>query len=226
MRKFVLMAIVMCLMAAVSFAGPLGAPAAVTGTNQLGVGFDYVTGEMDLDASFAGRNIPLEDVEMDMYLAKLVYGVNNNWDVYAVVGVADAGVDDFNGDDTVYGIGTKFNLGQAGNIKFGGLAQFLTGSVDDIIGKTDIDVDFYELTLAVGPNCDIAKNVNVYGGAMFTLFNADIDADGMSADAEQSSILGGFIGVNLELTENLSTYVEYQASSDSSFIGTGVALKF
>lgn len=142
------------------------------------------------------------------------------------------------------GIGTRVTFYEQDNLKFGGLAQFSWAQPDShtasgsgtlvagddsysYSGTEEIDVEFYEVQFAVGPIYKLKERISIYGGPFLHLLYGSLDgkAEGTVEDAsgalrysydlEEGSILGGYIGAQIDITENSSFNIEYQNTGDA-----------
>jgi hypothetical protein len=193
------------------------------------------------------------DFDSDMFFANLGYGVTDKVEVFARLGMADLGAEGFDSSQKfAWGLGAKATFYEEAELKLGALVQMTWGTADDDITESlfdefDVvmptDIDWYELKLAVGPSYKLAEGVSIYGGPFYHMISGDIDADAsgekdlgavgivnytasMSADLEEASNFGGYIGAQADLAENLPLYVEYQFTGDANVFGAGLVYKF
>lgn len=201
---------------------PMGPPMAGLEQSQMSLGFDFSWSEMDIEED--GDTI--NDVESIAYLANLGYGIADNWEGFIRLGIAGIDVDDddggFSGDDQfAYGFGTKVTFAQEGDLTWGGLFQMdWTKSEDD-----DVEFDFYEIQIAVGPTYQM-EGMSIFGGPFLHFLDGDVDDPDGTSGLEQESEIGGYVGAQFDLAENASCYVEYQFTGDASGIGVGIVWKF
>lgn len=142
------------------------------------------------------------------------------------------------------GVGTRATFFERDNLKFGGLAQVSlskpdshTGAGSGVLlagdesysysGTEEIDIEFYEIQFAVGPIYRLRERVSVYGGPFLHLLYGSLDgsAEGTveggtgtldySYDLEEGAILGGYIGAQIDITENSLFNIEYQNTGDA-----------
>jgi hypothetical protein len=236
---------------------PMGPPCATLNQGQFSVGFDYGYSEMDVEVSGpigANKDAEIEDFESNMYLATLAYGISNEWEVFTRLGMADAEFDadstpaggsDFDGgSEFAFAVGTKRTLADDGNVKWGCLFQFLWSEADDktdpntstgfgngaltVPGGTKIDMDWYEIQLAMGPTFQVAEGVSLYGGPFLYFMEGDAEAGPISSqeeiELEQVSEFGGYVGGVVDLSDlmaNATLHGEVQFTSDAFAFAIG-----
>ncbi len=259
-KKILLVAIVfvitsLCSSAALALA-PVGPPTAGLKTGQWSTGFDYLRSELNFDIDWSSdyvSNIPkskAKNMKSDAYLAKLSYGVSDNWELYGFLGVADSRGkvegDDINGSfDGGYnfsgGFGTKWTFSKGEKLSWGLVYQMswwsgsesstadLTAFGGGTAEKVNTDLKSFDIFLALGPTYKM-QNWQIYGGLALYYYNADINLDAMSTTIAKGSadkaLFGGYIGTLIDISENCSLYGEYMLASDASALGTGIVWKF
>ena len=242
MRKtsVVIMLVVLCAANAVAF-DLMGPPTAQLKQGQFSLGAEYVRSETDVDVdNFVVGGVSFgsfteDDFKSNKVYSNFGYGMSDNWEVFLRLGATDSERSDF---EFAIGGGTKITLSESedGKVKWGVLAQlsWVTLKLDDesgFIGATPVsltgqEVDILEIQIAFGPEYKIKENVSIYGGPFLHFIEGDYDATatvsgtpfGVSADIEEDSIFGGYIGAKIALFDETSLNVEYQ------FTGGGQAL--
>lgn len=215
---------IMVLMCSQAFGLTLmGPPVAELEQGQKSVGFNISYSEMDLNVNSSS----LDDVETFSYLANLGYGVSDEWDVFVRLGLTDTEQEDFDGSaEFAYGFGTKYTFMQQDSMSLGGLFQILWSEADDTIAGTKYEVDYYEIQIAVGPSFDYG-GMSIYGGPFLHFVDGDFKVSGLgSADLEQDSEFGGYVGLNAELAENTDCQIEFQITADAYAICAGIGWRF
>ncbi len=219
---------IMVLMCSQAFGLTLmGPPMAELEQGQKGVGFNLSYSEMDLKEKALGLSATLEDVESFSYLFNLGYGVSDEWDVFARLGLTDIEYEDFDGSaEFAYGFGTRATFVQQDSMSLGGLFQILWSEADDTILGINVDVEYYEIQIAVGPTFDY-DGLSIYGGPFLHFVEGEIDYAGvLTSDIEQESEFGGYVGLNAELAENTDLQIEFQITGDAYAICTGIGWRF
>lgn len=232
----VIMLLAFCSQAyALSFMGP---PKADLAQGQYGLGIDYTYSEMDIEATFLGEHWT-EEIETNTIFTNLGYGITDKWEGFLRLGLSDIEAEDFDsGYDFAYGFGTKFTFAEQDSVSWGALFQigWLTGE-DTFTGflpgfgivNVDQEIDAYEIQIAIGPTWEI-DNLKVYGGPFFHFIDGEYDLDilgaNYSADLEQESVFGGFIGVSADLDESSNVGVEFQFTGDADAIGIRYVRRF
>ncbi len=152
----------------------------------------------------------------------------------------------FNGDyGFLYGLGTKVTWAKQENIDWGALFQIHWLSSEDSVSEESggylyeykQEIDFFEIQVTVGPTWMINEDLSIYGGPFFSFIQGDSDWDltqidtsdgsvfdssSSSADLEEESNFGGYVGAQLELDTNASVYAEFQFTGDAWAFGTGI----
>jgi len=230
----------LCLLSSASLAIDfMGPPTAELNEGQWSIGFLYSASERDLEVEGNGINAALDDVETTRYGASLGYGLTDWWEFGLRLGVADSENDEFNGDSE-FGIswGTKITFASEENIDWGALFQASWSKADDSncdlsalgLGTgNDVDIDAYEIQMAVGPTVKM-EGMTLYGGPFVYLVYGDLDRKlaGVTTnyDIEEDSAVGGYIGAAFDLAENTTLSVEYAAIDGGSAIGALIGWKF
>jgi hypothetical protein len=206
-----------CVCSSSAFAlPPMGPPKAMLGEKQrsLGIGYSYqqmnleVTGKVKEDQGsgwldWAYNKYKIEDLTSNVLLGSLGYGLCENFDISALVGMADAKDEvkeacangepgkEYTGFDSnfkiVWGFGTKTTFWTDDNISWGGLFQMIwskfdSGDVklrDEPTFSGDVELDFWEMQIAVGPTVKL-NNLSIYGGPFLHLVKGDLDLEGSS----------------------------------------------
>lgn len=251
---------------------PIGPPKSGLDKDQFSAGFEYGYSDMDLEgtykleaeaptvpASFSFKEkINIEDFKNNMYFGNLGYGITDNWDVFVRLGAADLEIEDeleF-GNGFAYGFGTKMTFAETDALTWGGLFQMTffnpddegvsidedLGGGDSMTASGDLELDWWEIQIAVGPTWQMNDSICIYGGPFFHF--VDGDAEGKytgtaniggtdypasakeSVDFEEDSMFGGFVGAQFDLAENASFCVEYQLTGDASAFSTGIVWRF
>jgi len=220
--------VLMCSQAfGLTFMGP---PMAKLEQGQKSVGFNLSYSEMDLEEKWEGGSETLKDVESSSYLANLGYGVSDGWDFFVRLGFTDIECDDFhfNGSpEFAYGFGTKVTFAQQNSMALGGLFQILWSESDDDILGIDVEIDYYEIQLAVGPTFNF-DGLSIYGGPFLHFVDGEIKSTilGEKSDIEQESEIGGYIGIGATLSEDTDINLEYQFTGDAQAIGFRLVHRF
>ena len=209
---------------------PMGPPKAGLEQGQFGVGLNYTLGEMDLEFSASGVSSETLEVESNMLFVDLGYGIMDQLEGFVRLGIAQYEIEEWDGgNEFAYGLGTKVTISEQDAITWGGLFQITWIEGDDTISGVDIDVDAYEIQLAIGPTYE-ADSMRIYGGPFLHLLDGDGDAGipGFSAsfDIEQESVFGGYVGAQFDVAENSCANIEVQFTGDAWAISGGIGFGF
>jgi len=239
---------------------PIGPPVAGCQQGQFSAGFEFAIAEMDLEVSGPGistannREAVIDDVESNKYFARIGYGLSNDWEIFTRIGVADAefdgdsGYPDFESDhEFAFGVGTKKTFIDNGDVKWGAVFQFSWAEVDDRYSSQSIsfangslatsyankiELDWYEIQLALGPNWMVDEGIYLYGGPFLHFLEGDVDVSNNSPptwyehELEQESEFGGFVGCLVEVDPHIVANVEGQIMSDAWLLAVGVTWLF
>jgi opacity protein-like surface antigen len=149
--------------------------------------------------------------------------------------------------DFAVGFGAKVTFYEQGDLKIGGLFQVSWSEFDGALRPKDwpvaddcVEMDITEIQIAVGPSYRFTDRFSIYGGPFlhFTEGNWDdvyseIDeATGglltskYSWSVQEDSVLGAYMGAQVELTENCSVNIECQLTSAAEAVGVGLLWRF
>ena len=212
---FIVCLIVVCLSSSVVVAlPPMGPPKALLGQDRWDIGIEYGHQTMDLEAvgnvtdTTAGfvtirkgkHNI--NDLKSNIVTAKAGYGINDDWDAFVRLGLADAKgdidrifpdgatPDNYKGFDGSFGLawgfGTRATFWQDDEVCWGGLFQVtwlepgdssISLSGDPVFSGT-AEIEIWEVQIAVGPTWRVDDNFRLYGGPFLHFVNGDLDLSG------------------------------------------------
>lgn len=199
---------------------PMGPPKALLGQDRWDIGIEYSHQSLDLEATgdvteldvipgvgdfTAVRKVKhkINDLKSDIVMARAGYGINDSWDAFVRLGLANAKgdmeqtypdgspTDTFKGYDgsfgLTWGLGTRATFWQDEQLSWGGLVQITwlnpgDGSVrlssdPAFSGKADID-NLWEVQIAGGPTWRIENNLRIYGGPFLHFVNGDLNING------------------------------------------------
>jgi hypothetical protein len=197
----------------------------------------------------------LKDFKVNRVYANLGYGAADICELFLRLGGTGAKFDDSiwqdgedfeTGTDFAVGGGVKVTFFEDGGLKLGGLFQANGAEFD---GKLDaphwsasdlVEVDLVEAQIAVGATYTWADRVSVYGGPFLHFVSGDLDDTFSEVDAgtgglltseyywevNEDSVFGGYIGAQLEFTENCSFNIEYQRTAAADAFGASLMLRF
>lgn len=247
MRKIVLVLAVLFFCGATGFAidymGPPSTELKPNGQRPwYTLGLNYSFSQMDYEASGYGYSPTIEDVEMSRYSAIYALGLADGWEFNARIGATDIEADDaqFNSSARfTWGVGTKATFVREEDIDWGALFQIdwiraaqTDRSLADFglgSGTYDIEVDAYEIQVAIGPTLK-SGDWKFYGGPFFYMLEGDLDGTSGSTtltfDIEEDSSFGGYIGTEFNAAENTSLTLEYAMTGDGWGLAGGVAWRF
>lgn len=231
---------------------PMGPPAAGLEKGQFMAGVDYSYSQMDIKMNH-GRSpgnvssITMNNLDQHYVLANLGYGIRDNWELSFRIGGGAAqdkepGNRSFKtnsptpGNGYVIGFGTKATLLEEPKIKWGGLFQVLWAQADGraFAGSTpwSADVELMEIQLAIGPNYTLNERASIYGGPFFHILDGRFTAKRRTAaggricyDLDEGSVFGGYIGTEINATDNIVFRAEYQHTAAADALGMSLLFK-
>ena len=223
-KKIVLIAVTFMLLSvsnsAVFALSPMGPPKALLGQDRWDIGIEYSNQTMDLDAiGKVTETIPefdfvtarkdkhnVNDLKSNIIMGRAGYGINDNWDAFVRLGLADAkgGIeyifpdnatpDEYKGFDGSFGLGwgfgTRATFWQDDEVSWGGLFQVTCLEPGDssisLSGDSeftgDAEIDIREVQIAVGPTWRVDDNIRIYGGPFLHFIDGDLDISGRTVD--------------------------------------------
>jgi opacity protein-like surface antigen len=233
----VLVVVGLCSTAALAL-DPMGPPTASLKQGQLNGSLEYSYSEMDLRGE---DGTDLKNVRANRGYANLGYGIADNWEAFIRLGGADTDLktDDgtkYNGDiGFAYGFGTKATFWeQSPELKWGGLfqmswADLISGKAKWCCGEESVDLRLREIQIGVGPTWTAAKGLSIYGGPFVHFIHGDWNGGATTGDSDitEANSFGGWIGAQVDVTENIPVYVEWQhTGGDADALGVSAVCRF
>jgi opacity protein-like surface antigen len=239
---------VVCLCASGAFAASMGPPVAGLDAGQFSVGVDYSMSEIDVEVSekstgsldsvgpvYTGTLL-IDDtdeftmeIESDMILANLGYGITDKWEASVLLGMSDfsiAEADDLDGsDEFAYGFNVKTTFYEEGDLKLGAMlqmtwsesdasfiyAEYVPDIDDVVVADAAFDVDYYQLKIAVGPSYKVMEGVSVYGGPFYHMVDGDYDIELTNPTSPTHTLAGSAkLSGDIEEESNFGGYVGVQ----------------
>jgi len=188
---------------------------------------------------------------MNKVYSRIGYGLRDDWEVFLRLGAADAEFantygEKFNcGSEFSTGFGTKFTFYKREKLTLGGLFQISWSSSsgrayvqndqynsDDFMSDS-VEISLTETQIAVGPSYQLNDKISLYGGPFMHFVDgsikgkwhdADPDSGDESLDIERRIRLGGYVGTQINVTENLHFNIEYQHTTQADAIGVSLIM--
>jgi opacity protein-like surface antigen len=212
---------------------PMGPPTAGLRQGGVSVGIDYLNSQMHNKFKYEGETMKVKGNRVEKTYANLGYGVADNWEVYGRLGASRAeayGLEFvFGGYRPAWGLGTKVTIAQSDNLKWGALFQISwnQSKLEWNEGGDYEKMKWYEYQIAVGPTYKLTDKVSIYGGPFYNYLDGDLsDEDGKWGDINSTGHVGGYIGAQFAVNDNLALNAEYQLSTDESGLGLQLVWKF
>jgi hypothetical protein len=252
MKRLIVITIGVMLMSSQVLAFDLMGPTTsrLKDSGKTSVAVEYFWSCMELDADgipdLGLTSDTIDDFEIDKTTANLALGMGRGSEIFFRFGVTDA--DTANNDDwggipsnmgssdevLVLGGGIKWTLYQDTSFGWGLLTQVSWAYVGAHNVTLSPEFEIVEVQLATGPTLKLNKDITIFGGPFLYFLNGSADFEGtidgssttVSADLDQESILGGYIGAGLDLGQNANIAVEIQATSGNYGMGGQLVWKF
>lgn len=220
---------------------PMGPPRATLGQDMWDIGIEYGYRTMDLEAVGKIDDIQglivttrkgkhnIDDFKSNIIMGRAGYGINDSWDAFVRLGVADAQSDivriypdgstpdKYEGFDGSFGLawgfGTRATFWQDDEVSWGGLFQMTWSEPDgskiglsgDPVFSGKAEINIWEVQVALGPTWRVGDNFRLYGGPFLHFVGGDLDLSGQTVD------MGTDIGViatgDIEEKSQLGGYV-------------------
>jgi len=196
----------------------------------------------------------IKNIEMNKIYTNLGYGITDNWETFLRLGGAnaDSEIKDTDHDGSTnfaIGFGTKVTFYEKDKLKLGGLFQMswaelkAKGSGTLIVMETPFpfsessDIELTEIQIAIGPTYQLMKGVSVYGGPFLHYVDGELDTHRLyptmapttvdaSFNLDSTTVLGGYVGLQVDAIENISFNIEYQCTPDADAIGMSLIYRF
>ena len=250
MKKKTLALVVVCLVVGMCCSNVfalnlMGPPNAGLSKGQWEFGADYSMSEFALDFDFNSSNTitypdkTRDKMKMDDISGRIGYGIKEWVDGFVRFGMADIKNSEdgekYDGDGTSYGVGANFTIHEQEDLEWGVQAQVSWVDTDGEWSDAgaawvgDADVKFMQIVVALGPNYQIKEGLSIYGGPFWYLLDGEKKyketspsaGDWEKYDLENKSDFGGFVGVQVDLHENVVLNIEYQLTSDDNIFAVG-----
>jgi hypothetical protein len=216
-----------------------------------GLWIEYLDGLFN-DAG-AATSFTLKDFQSSRIYANLGYGIADNWDVFLRLGGTDAQFGDSiwqdqeefdSGAQMAIGGGVKATFYEEGNLRLGALLQASWAEFDGDLkaphwtAADSVEMDITQIQIAVGATCRLTDQLSIYGGPFLHFVDGDLDDqlsewtdEGLltsqySWSVQEDSILGAYIGAQVDLAENCSLNIECQLTSATEAIALGLLWRF
>jgi len=197
----------------------------------------------------------IDDFEIEKFTGNIALGMGRSSEIFFRFGVADIDPDNTSdwgsipdsmgsSDEVlVLGGGAKWTLYQDAGFGWGLLTQ-VSWAEYDFDGRSysvgahavtlSPEFEIVEVQIATGPTLELNDAITFFGGPFLYFLNGEAEFEGtvdgsqstITADLDQESLLGGYIGAELEVGQNVVVSFEVQATSGSSGMGGQLVWKF
>jgi len=227
---------ILLLFFSVAMAGTIGNPTATVEQGSFRVGAEIDLMERDIESDDGGEAV---EAESNRYIVRGTYGISDQINVYAKLGMADCTVDEFDGDNQfTYGGGLKATIYDAGEVKIGLVAQLSHVSSEDSYEEEgyygysyseDVELTWWEYEIAVGASYGGLGNFVPYGGIFYSRIDGEAEvayewvnyyygtySGSETSDFEESDSIGIFVGADYAVSEQFNLGAEARLINESS----------
>lgn len=197
----------------------------------------------------------ITDYEIEKITGNLALGMGRGSELFFRFGVAETDPDNnddwgsipdnagCSDEVLVLGGGAKWTLYDGAGFGWGLLTQ-VSWAEYDFDGRSfsvnghavtlTPELEIFEVQIATGPALELNDAITFFGGPFLYFLNGDADFEGtidgsqsaITAELDQESLLGGYIGADIELGENAIVSFEVQTTSGSYGMGGQLVWKF
>jgi hypothetical protein len=200
-------------------------------------------------------DLTVKDFKVDRTYIHLGYGITDNCEAFFRLGGSSAQFGDSLWLDSekfdsraepALGFGVKATFFENSNLKFGGLLQTNWAEFDGKLNASHwaasdfVEVDMVEVQIAAGITLMLSDRVSVYGGPFVHFIDGELEDTFSEIDAgtgglltsrylwdiKEDSTFGGYLGTQMELTENCSLNMEFQHTAAADAFGMGIIWRF
>jgi len=227
--------VVCCLLSSSALAlTPIGVPAASLDRGEFATGSGFSHSRFDIKVSVNGLSVIAEDQEVDTYMANLIFGLDEKWELQIDLGTSTVDIEDMDDSgDFSGGLVIRRTLSQSEKIKWGivGSVHWYEASGSGVFLGVPWSEEnrWREFQFALGPSYKDGP-LCLYGGPLIHLIDgegkATIAGVPFSGDIEQDDWFGGFVGANVDISENITLGIEYQVTGSAYAIGANIRFAF
>jgi hypothetical protein len=221
-------------------ADPIGAPKAGVNQGKFGLALEHSYTKMSLMREQFGESDRYDRLEL--FLRVGVVDLNSSDASMDRIGPGPRRsiTNEYDYDtDFIYGGGARITFGCVGNVMFGAVASYswaemdgdfsrsyYSGSTKMAANDAEMEMKMQQIQLAIGATWNATESIAVYGGGL--MHHVRIEEDrawqrgGPHAtdhvivkNDDGGSMLGGYLGAKIGITENLSLSVEGSYTGDS-----------
>jgi hypothetical protein len=227
---------------------PIGTPTTGLTKGQFSAGAEYSYSDQLVDFDYRGGSGVMPDftkhnLRISAVTGRLGYGITDDWEAYINLGTARAksseNMEKHTADGMIYGIGTRVNLHEDDQLKWGGLVQVkwlrLNGDASSPPGAWDgdLDLDMMQIQVAVGPTYQLQDDLLIYGGPIWYYLDGQkkyrertVPTWFEKYDMANRSEFGGYIGLQMDVPTDAKLNIEYQKTGDNDMVGVGLIWPF
>jgi len=233
-KRIILLAIVVvavCLCSSAFALDPMGPPIAGLKQGELSYGAEWSYSDMEVKRMVQAWSSADDQMNIKMHkgYANIGYGVADNWEGFLRLGGAyiewdrDAqGYRNYSHDPLSIALGGGFKTTvyeQAPDCHWGVLGQVSWADFAGVAKREDTDshnwqMELIEWQFAVGPTWQMQDGVVIYGGPFLYYAGGRISERGDNTKGhkpiEELSTLGGYIGAQFEIAEDICASLEWQ----------------
>jgi len=213
---------------------PIGPPAATLDKGQFAAGSSFSWSKGDIEATVLGLSFTLKDVELDTYMANLVFGITQDLELQFDLGASSYDDGDYSSSgDFAGGLVVRSTFFEQDKVKWGAAfaAHWYEASGSGVtLGIPWEEKDRWtELQIALGPSYK-EDRCCLYGGPFLHFINGDAEGTiagvPVSGDFEEDSMFGGFVGAKIEISKNTDLGIEYMFTGSAQAVGLSMLWRF
>lgn len=234
MKKLLMAFMVFCVAGQAFALAPIGPTVATLKPGQFAAGFAICKSEVDMVVNSPGDKFTLKDQGVTTYMANLLYGLDEDWELQIDLGVSDTHFE-YGEQETDFagGFVLRTTFAKTDKVKWGIVSSvhwyhIESGGYYDERSWQETD-KWSEVQIAVGPTYTEDRWC-LYGGPFLHFINGDakgtVDDVTVSADFEEDSMFGGFVGARMEITKNTALGIEYLMTGSAQAVGLSLLCRF
>lgn len=234
MRKLLMAIMVLCAAGQAFALTPLGPPVARLEQGKFAAGFGYSQSKGDIVGTVLGFSVTLEDVELDTYMANLVFGIAEDLELQIDLGASNYEDDEFRSSgDFAGGIVLRSTFAQTDKVKWGVASSvhwYEASGSGETMGIPWVEKDSWtEIQIVVGPSYTEDRWC-LYGGPLLHFIKGDAEGTiagvPVSGDFEEDSNFGGFVGARIKIAKYTEMGIEYQRTGTADAVGVSILWQF
>lgn len=234
MRTLLMAMLVFCAAGPAFALTPMGPPVATLELGKFAAGFGYSNSQGDVKVTVLEDSYTLKDVELDTYMANLVFGIAEDLELQIDLGALSYEDEDLSSSgDFAGGLVLRSTFAQTDKVKWGVASSvhwYQTKASTEYMGfKYREKATWTEIQIAIGPSYTEDRWC-LYGGPFMHFIKGNVESSvagfSVSGDFEEDSNFGGFVGARIEIAKNTEMGIEYQRTGSDDAVGVSILWRF